>query len=95
MNTLEKLSEAFKREQLAAQLAKCSQKQRELFARLYPDGVPSDKLNSAYDLVERTIKKNLANPDRLEPTAQMPPPTLAHEGPCMGDDGSPCLGNSP
>jgi hypothetical protein len=66
MNTLDKLTDAFKREQLAAQLAKCSQKQQDFFARLYPDGVPSEKLSSAYDLVERTIKKNLTDPGRME-----------------------------
>ena len=66
MTTLDKLTDVFKREQLAAQLAKCSQKQRDFFDRLYPKGVPSDKLSSAYDLVERTLKKNMADPSRLD-----------------------------
>ena len=66
MNTLADKTEVFKREQLAIILTECSEAQQTLFRRIFPNGVPTDKLDSAYDLVERTIKKNIANPSRLE-----------------------------
>ena len=52
--------EAFKRRLLAEKLALCTEPQRALFARCYPKGVPSDSLESAIDLCDRTIKKNEA-----------------------------------
>lgn len=50
--------EAFKRGLLAERLAMVTQKQREFFDRCFPKGVPSDRLESAIDLCNRTISKN-------------------------------------
>lgn len=58
--------EVFKRTLLRERLAQCSEAQQALFHRLYPKGVPEDNLVSAIDLCDRTIKKNMANPLRLE-----------------------------
>ena len=66
MNTLKRLTEEFQREHLAQILAKCSPAQQEFFHRLYPNGVPADKLTHAYDQCERTVKKNEADPSRLK-----------------------------
>ncbi|MCK9459524.1 MAG: hypothetical protein M0R80_07790 [Proteobacteria bacterium] len=61
MNTLDGLTEEFQRQQLAEILSQCTPEQQEFFnIRVFPNGVPADKLSSAYDLCERTIKKNMA-----------------------------------
>jgi hypothetical protein len=61
MSTLKTLTEKFQREQLAIILAQCTPEQQELFnTRVFPDIVRTDQLESAYDLVERTLKKNKA-----------------------------------
>lgn len=66
MGTLDKLAEQFKRDKLAEILSQCTEKQRDFFnQRVFPNGVSADKLDSAYDLCERTIKKNIADPTRL------------------------------
>ena len=57
--------EQHKRTMLTDRLAQCSQPQRDLFARIYPDGVPERDLVSAIDLCDRAIRKNLENPSRL------------------------------
>ena len=56
----------FKRGMLADRLDKLSPAQRALFERLYPRGVVSTRLVTAIDLCDRTIKKNIADPARLE-----------------------------
>jgi hypothetical protein len=62
--TLDKLAEEFKRQKLAEILAQCTPEQQKLFherlfpANLFPNGVPADRLDGAYDLCERTLKKN-------------------------------------
>ena len=43
---------------LERRLALLTDKQRAFFHRIYPQGVPSDKMVSAIDLCDRTIKKN-------------------------------------
>ncbi len=50
--------EQFKRDLLAARLALVTPPQRALFDRCFPNGVPSDRLESAIDLCDRTIAKN-------------------------------------
>jgi hypothetical protein len=61
MSTLKTLTEKFQREQLAIILAQCTPEQQELFnKRIFPNVVRVDQLESAYDLVERTLKKNKA-----------------------------------
>ena len=62
MNTLDRLTEEFQRQKLAEILGQCTPEQQEFFnIRVFPNGVPSDKLSSAYDLCERTIQKNMAD----------------------------------
>lgn len=60
MSTLKTLTEKFQREQLTIILAQCTPEQRKLFNTIFPDIVRTDQLESAYDLVERTLKKNKA-----------------------------------
>jgi hypothetical protein len=60
------LVEAFKRKMLAKRLSWCTKAQQEFFHKLYPKGVPEDKLISAIDLCERTIKKNIEDKSRLD-----------------------------
>ena len=50
---------------LAEVLNQCTSSQQALFARIYPNGVPANKLVDAYDLCERTLKKNVADPSRV------------------------------
>ncbi|MFA5767583.1 MAG: hypothetical protein WC919_06700 [Candidatus Paceibacterota bacterium] len=59
MATLDTKTEEFQRQELAEILELCSPEQRKFFhERVFPNGVPKDKLVSAYDLCERTLKKN-------------------------------------
>jgi hypothetical protein len=59
MPTLDTKTEEFQRQELANLLAQCTPEQQEFFnKRVFPDGVPRDKLVSAYDLCERTLRKN-------------------------------------
>jgi hypothetical protein len=68
MTTLDKMAEDFKRSKLDEILNQCTPAQREMFhQRIFPNGVPADKLDSAYDLCERTMRKNLADPSRTAP----------------------------
>jgi len=41
-------------------LAQCTRPQQDFFTRVYPDGVLDAKLEDAYELVQRTLKKNEA-----------------------------------
>lgn len=50
--------EQYKRQMLVDALAQLLPAQVELFNRVYPNGIPSEKLINAIDLCERTIKKN-------------------------------------
>lgn len=54
--------EAFLRKSLDARLAQCTEPQRSLFTRIYPNGVPGDRLREAIALCDRTISKNNAKP---------------------------------
>jgi hypothetical protein len=54
--------EDMRRMVLADMISLCTQKQRDLFHKAYPEGVPAECLDSAIDLCERTIQKKLANP---------------------------------
>ena len=38
-------------------LAQCTEPQRALFARMYPDGPSDDQLERAYDQIQRTLIK--------------------------------------
>lgn len=55
---VEKEVERFKRKLLEERLDKVTPEQRDFFHRLYPVGVPEEKLISAIDLCDRTIRKN-------------------------------------
>jgi len=57
--TLEVEVEKFKRQALTDILAKLTTGQVDFFNRLFPAGVTDKDLNSAYDLCERTLNKNL------------------------------------
>ena len=50
--------EQLTRNLLQERLAQCTTSQRAMFNRMYPQGVPADRLESAIDLCDRTIKKN-------------------------------------
>lgn len=50
--------EEYARRLLADRLALLEPKQRDLFDRCFPKGVPSDRLESAIDLCERTLQEN-------------------------------------
>lgn len=52
--------EEFKRGLLNEALAQCTADQQAFFHRIFPKGVPEDKLVGAIDLCERTIRKNKA-----------------------------------
>jgi len=59
--------EELTRKLLAQRLAMVSEKQREFFTtKVYPGKVKEQDLISAIDLCNRTIKKNIENPNRLE-----------------------------
>lgn len=45
------------REAVQTGLEKCTQPQRDFFVRIYPV-LPDSKLAEAYDLIERTLRKN-------------------------------------
>lgn len=78
MSEAKKKIKEFKAQLLAEMLATCSQAQQDMFNKqIFPNGVPDDKYDGAIDLIERTIKKNKANPDRLSP-----PPSSAGEPGC-------------
>jgi hypothetical protein len=71
MGTLAKLTEKFQRQKLAEILAQCSEQQQIFFnerifpKRLFPNGVPLNKLEMAYDLCERTVMENTKFPERV------------------------------
>ena len=52
--------EEFKRKLLAERLAQCTEAQQRMFNKVYPEGVLESKLESAIDLCDRTIRKNIA-----------------------------------
>jgi len=47
-----------KKAKLAELLAKCSDKERAFFDRIFPDGPNEDQFNMALNLVWRTVKDN-------------------------------------
>ena len=57
MSILEKM-EKFKADELQKLVNQCTGLQQDLFYRLYPNGVPEEKLIGAIQLCERTIKNN-------------------------------------
>lgn len=50
--------EAFKRKLLKERLYQCTERQIDFFNKIYPNGVPEEKLENAIDLCDRTIRKN-------------------------------------
>lgn len=50
--------EAYKKKLLQELLSEITEEQRDFFNKIFPDGVSSDKMESAYSLIERTITKN-------------------------------------
>ena len=61
VNRLNVQFERTKRLVLLDMLDKCTLEQQEFFGRIFPaKEVPSAKLDSAIDLVERTLRKHLA-----------------------------------
>jgi hypothetical protein len=56
--TLDKLVLEFKKTKLEEILAQLTEEQRSKFYRIYPGVIPEKSLSSAYDLCERTIRKN-------------------------------------
>lgn len=59
--------EALTRGLLAERLTHLSAQQRCMFHdRIYPHGVEKNKLVSAIDLCDRTIRKNITTPSRME-----------------------------
>lgn len=48
----------FLRSELSERLQRCTLLQQEFFWRIYPNGVPDDKLPDAIGLVDRTLVKN-------------------------------------
>lgn len=53
-------TEAFQRAELETLLAQCTDEQKALFNKVYPDGVPAKSLEQAYNLCLRTVSKNHA-----------------------------------
>ena len=60
--TLNKAVEQFKRDTIAAMLTQCTQQQRDFWDCIFPGGVPEHSLDTAYDLVERTLAKRTSVP---------------------------------
>lgn len=58
INSLATKTEYFQRAELASILRQCTEKQQAFFNRVFPDGVPNNKLSGAYDLCKRTVDKN-------------------------------------
>ena len=56
----------FKRTLLEDRLSQCTEKQKSFFKKIFPDGVPESRLMAAIDLCDRTIRKNIENPERLK-----------------------------
>jgi hypothetical protein len=50
----------FEQDTLKDLLSKCTEPQQAFFLRLYPDGVPKDRMAWAIQQCENTIKKNAA-----------------------------------
>ncbi len=55
--TMKKVEE-YKTKLLLELLDKITPEQKNFFFKLFPNGVPSDKIETAYGLIERTIDKN-------------------------------------
>ena len=58
--------EQFERILLEDRLSQCTEKQVAFFKKIYPGVVPESKLIDAIDLCDRTIRKNIENPERLK-----------------------------
>ena len=50
------------KELMDEKLAECTERQREVFARVYPHGVQANTVLDALELLHRTIKKNRSTP---------------------------------
>jgi len=70
--------ETFKRGLLKESLEKCTSDQQAFFDRLFPSGVPEDKLVGAIDLCRRTIKKNKLNLVTRHHTLSPPPKSIPY-----------------
>ena len=58
MLTTKQETEAFQRNRMQEDLAKCTDEQRELFNMIWPNGVPLNELDDAWQLVKRTLVVN-------------------------------------
>lgn len=58
MSETMKKVEAYKKKLLQELLSEITEEQRDFFNKVFPDGVSSDKMESAYSLIERTVVKN-------------------------------------
>jgi len=58
MSKLEQMAIQFKRDQLDLAVSTLPMEQQDRMKKIFPKGVNDDDLNSAYDLVQRTIVAN-------------------------------------
>lgn len=65
MNEFREKTEELQRALIAEKLAQCTAEQQSFFHRLYPEGIPAASLENAFNLCERTIKKNQAKAERV------------------------------
>jgi len=55
---LREKTRAFQIEEISILLNQCTEAQRNLFDRMYPDGVNNEQVDKAYDQCRRTVEKN-------------------------------------
>lgn len=65
MNEFRQKTEELQRALIAEKLAQCTQQQQALFHRLYPEGIPTSLLENAFNLCDRTVKKNQAKAEKV------------------------------
>ena len=63
---LNKAVEQFKRDTIAEMLARCTQSQRDFWDVIFPGDVPEHSLDTAYDLLYRTLTKQSTQPAQKE-----------------------------
>jgi hypothetical protein len=55
---IQKRTLKFQKGEIDRLLPQCTQKEQDFFHRIFPKGVPEDKLISAIQLIERTLDSN-------------------------------------
>jgi hypothetical protein len=60
MSEMQEAVLTLKRQMIDQARARLTEPQSQMLDRIYPNGIPDDKLESAYDLCIRTIRKNEA-----------------------------------